>query len=95
MSIGHRIRELRLGSQMTQRELAAASGLAVAYLSRIENSKVTPGITTLNKIARALSIPMPTDSAAAARRIAESQQAPAVTPTQNDADTQTRVIASR
>jgi spore germination cell wall hydrolase CwlJ-like protein len=42
-----------------------------------------------------LSIPMPTDSAAAARRIAESQQAPAVTPTQNDADTQTRVIASR
>jgi spore germination cell wall hydrolase CwlJ-like protein len=42
-----------------------------------------------------LSIPMPTDSGAASRRIAESQQAPAATPTQNDADTQTRVIASR
>jgi hypothetical protein len=42
-----------------------------------------------------LSIPMPTDTGAAARRIAESQQAPAAAPTQNDADTQTRVIASR
>ena len=42
-----------------------------------------------------LSIPMPTDSAAAARRIAESQQEPQAAPTQNDADTQTRVIASR
>ena len=42
-----------------------------------------------------LSIPMPTDSVSAARRIAESQQAPAAAPAQNDADTQSRVIASR
>lgn len=42
-----------------------------------------------------LSIPMPTDTGAASRRIVESQQAPAAAPTQNDADTQTRVIASR
>ena len=41
-----------------------------------------------------LSIPMPGETASAARRIAESQQAPPV-PTQNDADTQTRVIAAR
>ena len=41
-----------------------------------------------------LSIPMPGETASASRRIAESQLAPAA-PTQNDADTQTRVIAAR
>lgn len=58
MSIGRRIQELRSQSRMTQRELGEAAGLAVAYLSRIENSRLTPGITTLSRIANALEIPM-------------------------------------
>ncbi|HVL29155.1 MAG TPA: cell wall hydrolase [Sphingomicrobium sp.] len=42
-----------------------------------------------------LSIPMPNESSSAARRVAESQAAPAPASTQNDAGSETRVIASR
>ena len=42
-----------------------------------------------------LTIPMPNESASAARRIADSQSGPAPDPTQNDASAETRVIASR
>jgi hypothetical protein len=41
-----------------------------------------------------LNIPMPTESGSAAQRIAQTQIAPAPAP-QNDAGTQSRVIASR
>jgi spore germination cell wall hydrolase CwlJ-like protein len=42
-----------------------------------------------------LNIPMPNESASAARRVADSQSAPPPAPTQNEAGTETRVIASR
>jgi transcriptional regulator with XRE-family HTH domain len=42
---------------MTQSELAAASGLTVSYLSRVENSHATPSIATLSKLAAALGKP--------------------------------------
>lgn len=58
MSIGRRIREMRSRSHLTQRELGQAAGLAVAYISRIENSRLTPSIPTLDKIARTLEVPM-------------------------------------
>ena len=58
MSVGRRIQQLRLQSQMTQRVLGEATGLAVAYLSRVENSRLTPTIPTLTRIASALGVPV-------------------------------------
>lgn len=43
---------------MTQREVGEAAGLATAYLSRVENCRLVPGIPTLNRIARALDVPV-------------------------------------
>jgi transcriptional regulator with XRE-family HTH domain len=58
MSIGRRIHRLRSESHITQRELSEATGLAVSYLSRVENGKLTPTVPTLTKIADALSVPL-------------------------------------
>lgn len=54
MSIGVRIQQLRRQSRRTQRSVAATAGVAVEYLSRIENERVTPTLATLTKIADAL-----------------------------------------
>lgn len=54
MSIGVRIQQLRRQSNRTQRSVATAAGVAVEYLSRIENERVTPTLATLSKIAEAL-----------------------------------------
>ena len=58
MSIGRRIQQLRLQTRITQRGLGEATGLAVAYLSRVENSRLTPSVPTLTKIASALGVPV-------------------------------------
>jgi DNA-binding XRE family transcriptional regulator len=58
MTIGRRIHQLRSELHITQRELGEATGLAVAYLSRVENGRLTPTVPTLTKIANALSVPL-------------------------------------
>jgi len=58
MSVGRKIHQLRLESRITQRELGEATGLAVSYLSRVENGRLTPTLPTLTKIAGALSVPL-------------------------------------
>jgi transcriptional regulator with XRE-family HTH domain len=58
MSVGRRIHQLRLESRITQRELGETTGLAVSYLSRVENGRLTPTLPTLTKIAGALSVPL-------------------------------------
>jgi len=58
MSVGRRIRELRLESRVNQRELGEVTGLAVSYLSRVENGRLTPTLPTLKKIAGALAVPL-------------------------------------
>lgn len=58
MSVGRRIHQLRLESGITQRQLGETTGLAVSYLSRVENGKLTPTVPTLTKIAGALSVPL-------------------------------------
>ena len=60
MSIGRRIYQLRSDSHITQRELGAVTGLAVSYLSRVENGRLIPTVPTLTKIADALSVPLTT-----------------------------------
>jgi len=53
-SVGKRILRLRLEANKTQREISEETGLAVSYLSRLENGRITPTIPTLSKIAKAL-----------------------------------------
>ena len=59
MSVGRKIRELRSESHITQRELSERTGLAVSYLSRVENGRLNPTLPTLTKITDALSVPLP------------------------------------
>ena len=58
MSVGSRIRELRLKSDKTQRDVCKDAGLAVAYLSRLENGRISPSIRTLSRLATALEVPL-------------------------------------
>jgi len=52
--IGPRIKTHRLSNHMTLKQLAAAVGCSDAYLSQIENGRVSPSISSLKKIADAL-----------------------------------------
>jgi len=47
-----------LQAKRSQREISNVSGLAVSYLSRLENDRITPSIRTLRKIAQALDVPL-------------------------------------
>jgi len=47
------LREKRL---ITQEELAAASGLAVATVSRLERGKARPSLKTVRRLAKALDV---------------------------------------
>ncbi len=58
MSTGKQIQWVRLQAKKTQQELAQSSGLAVSYLSRIENDRIAPTVRTLGKIASALRVPV-------------------------------------
>ena len=53
-SISARIREVRLDSGLTQREVASASGLAHSTVSRIECGHVLPTLATLERMAAAM-----------------------------------------
>jgi DNA-binding XRE family transcriptional regulator len=44
----------RKDAHMTQRDLAAASGVQQAEISKIERGEVTPGVTTVDRLLRPL-----------------------------------------
>jgi len=50
------VRELRERRLMTQAELAAASGVGLATINRIENGKVAPSFRTIRAISQALNV---------------------------------------
>jgi len=56
MKIGEHIKEIRVSKGMTQMELSEKSGIALRTIQRIENSKVTPSIYSLNAIGSALDV---------------------------------------
>lgn len=56
MSLGKKILRLRLNARKTQRDISEVTGLAVSYLSRLENDHIVPSIPTLKKIADALGL---------------------------------------
>ena len=58
MSVGQKIRQIRLRSKITQKELRESTGLAVSYLSRLENDRMTPSVVTLTKLSNALEVPL-------------------------------------
>lgn len=58
MSIGTRVMQLRNHKNISQRELSQRSGIAISYLSRIENRHLEPRPKTLRKIAEALEVPL-------------------------------------
>ncbi len=56
LSVGQRIRAIRRAKRLTQRDVAARTGLAEPFLSRIENERAEPSLGTLNRLATALEI---------------------------------------
>ncbi len=56
IDVGERLRVLREQRGLSQRELAAASGLSPNALSQIERGTVSPNVSTLNQLADALGI---------------------------------------
>jgi transcriptional regulator with XRE-family HTH domain len=58
MIIGDRLRVLREQKQFSQGDIEKRTGLLRCYISRVENGHTVPAIETLEKLARALEIPL-------------------------------------
>src|SRR5271167_3039376 len=58
MVIGDRLRELRESKKLSQGDIEKRTGLLRCYISRVENGHTVPAIETLEKMARALEIPL-------------------------------------
>jgi transcriptional regulator with XRE-family HTH domain len=58
MVIGDRLRALREQKDLSQGEIEKRTGLLRCYISRVENGHTIPAIETLEKMARALEIPL-------------------------------------
>jgi transcriptional regulator with XRE-family HTH domain len=58
MVIGDRLRQLREGKKLSQGDIEKRTGLLRCYISRVENGHTVPAIETLEKMARALEIPL-------------------------------------
>jgi transcriptional regulator with XRE-family HTH domain len=58
MVIADRLRALREEKQLSQGDLEERTGLLRCYISRVENGHTVPAIETLEKMARAMEIPM-------------------------------------
>ncbi len=58
MVIGDRLKTLREAKHLSQGEIEKRTGLLRCYISRVENGHTVPAIDTLEKLARALEVPM-------------------------------------
>ena len=58
MIIGDRLRAVREEKKLSQGDIEKRTGLLRCYISRVENGHTVPAIETLEKIARALGIPL-------------------------------------
>ena len=58
MVIGNRLKELRESKDLSQGDIEKRTGLLRCYISRVENGHTVPSIETLEKMARALEVPM-------------------------------------
>ncbi|MBL7181416.1 MAG: helix-turn-helix transcriptional regulator [Pseudomonadota bacterium] len=55
---GMRLRMLRMQQQMTQEQLADAAKISVDFLSLIERGRNAPSFTNIEKLAKALNVPV-------------------------------------
>jgi transcriptional regulator with XRE-family HTH domain len=58
MIIGDRLREMRVEKKLSQGDIERRTGLLRCYISRVENGHTIPAIETLEKLARALEVPL-------------------------------------
>jgi transcriptional regulator with XRE-family HTH domain len=58
MVISDRLRELRESKNLSQGDIEKRTGLLRCYISRVENGHTVPAIETLEKLARALEVPL-------------------------------------
>ena len=58
MILGERLRTVREQKELSQGDIEKRSGLLRCYISRVENGHTVPAVETLEKLARALEVPM-------------------------------------
>jgi DNA-binding XRE family transcriptional regulator len=58
--VGTKVREMRAKKEWTQADLAERAKLPQSHISRIESGKVSPSSQTIEKIAKALGLPLTT-----------------------------------
>ena len=58
MIIGDRLRALHEEKKLSQGDIEKRTGLLRCYISRVENGHTVPAIETLEKMARALEVPL-------------------------------------
>jgi transcriptional regulator with XRE-family HTH domain len=58
MILGERLRSVREQKELSQGDVEKRSGLLRCYISRVENGHTVPAVETLEKLARALEVPM-------------------------------------
>ena len=58
IAIGREVRAARKNLGITVADLASATGLSVGMLSKIENGNISPSLTTIQALSRALGVPI-------------------------------------
>jgi transcriptional regulator with XRE-family HTH domain len=58
MNIGERLRSIREEKGLSQGDIERRTGLVRCYISRLENGHTIPEVPTLEKLARALEMPL-------------------------------------
>ncbi len=58
MIIGERLRALREEKQFSQGDIEKRTGLLRCHISRVENGHTVPSVETLEKMSRALEVPL-------------------------------------
>lgn len=59
LNLAASIRSMRLRNGLSQRQLAGRMGVPRTYVSKIENEKATPTLSSLERLARALEVTVP------------------------------------
>jgi transcriptional regulator with XRE-family HTH domain len=58
MIIGERLRDLREHKHLSQGDIEKRTGLLRCYISRVEHGHTVPSLETLERLARALEVPL-------------------------------------
>lgn len=58
MVVGERLRGVREKKNLSQGDVEKRTGLLRCYISRVENGHTVPSVETLEKLARALEVPL-------------------------------------